>query len=238
MILLANQKQDEAQASCSISIEGSCAVVEMHKGEKFVFDVSKVGFKPDIAYLSYSPTKHSFFLTWSSEIAESRSGAAAVLSRNGVFHNESASASNYIAAFWVGDILAVHTMLPTFVKAADCEVKDATYTSSALDVFGNNIPQAKAFAKRVRAKQRLLRHVNELSSLAMLEAQLDLLTAYVLEKLPNDELNAVLSEVSTLTVHPREKLFETVKNQKKYLRSLQKEYFAERGDAVNSDPSV
>ena len=238
MILLSNQQQDKSQAFCSVTVKGSRATVELAEGGTFVFDASEVEFKPDIAYLSYSPNRHTFFLTWSSEIAESRSGAAAVLSRNGVFHNESVSASNYIAAFWVGDFLAVHTMLPTFVKAADCEVKDATYTSSALDVFGNNIPQAKAFAKRARAKQRLLRHVNELSSLAMLEAQLDLLTAYVLEKLPNDELDTVLSEVSTLTVHPREKLFETIKNQKQHLRSLQKEYFAERGNAVNSDPSV
>ena len=238
MIFLANQTQEKEGAACVVSSKGTSCTVEVPEKGAFTFDASKVDFKPDIAYLAYNPNRLEFYLTWSSEIAESRTGAAAAMLRNSALHHETKPEDNYIAAFWVGNTVAMHTMLTTYVESADCEVKDASYTSSVFNVFGDNIPEAKAFVKRARAKQRLLRHVNELSSLAMLEAQLDLLTEYVLSIHPNAELADAMETSSTLSVHTREKLIDTIKKQKAHLRSVQKEYFAERGDAVNSDPSV
>lgn len=71
----------------------------------------------------------------------------------------------------------------------------------------------------------------------MLEAQLDLLSKIVLQDHPDNPLALALRGNSTLDIHSEEKLLTTIKNQKSYLRNIQQEYFANRGDALNSDPS-
>lgn len=238
MIFVDNLVTDEASAKVVLTCEGSKFKLahKRYPGE-FVFDSAALEFAPDIAYLSHS-YRDGYFLSWASEIAESRSGAAAAMVRHALL-DEKPQRAFHLADFWVGENgVAAHICGDCFVKdAGGHEVINVEDHRSAMGLFAERIPEAAEFIKRMRAKQKLIRRVNELNSLAMLEAQLDLVTKLVLAHHPDSKLQGVLEGVMTTDIHNEEKLLATIKNQKSYLRALQDEYFSNKGAAVSSDPS-
>ena len=237
MIFLRNRVFSRDEALCVLSEDnGRFTVTFPDKGE-FTFDTALVDYSPDIAYLQYS-VKSSFFLTWSSEIAESRAGAAAALTRNGVFMPGNDTVEGTLVTFWVGTHAAAHITLPCFVESATCDIVDCGNAFSSFTILSRYIPEAAEYIQRVRAKQYLIRHVNELDSLAMLEAQLDIVSKYIIDTHPESAFAKALEGVMVSEVHSEEKLLDTITNQKRHLRALQKEYIATRGNSVNSNPAA
>ena len=237
MILLTNQVLDKNEAQCVLKVEQSKIYMSFDGKGEFVFDNELVGFKPDVAYLGYDVGSRDFFLSWSSEIAETRDGSSYVYLRNKMHLEHNNSANLNLATIWAGSTPSVRILGPCYVESADCEIKECSY-GSGLTILANNIPEVAEYVNRINAKRALLRKVNELNSLAMIEAQLDLLTKHVLQSLPNSELEATLQGICTTDIHNEQKLLQTIKNQKTHLRNIQKEYFATRGNSINSDPSA
>lgn len=226
------------EAVFSVTKDGNKWVLSSSEYGDFTFDNDIVDFKPDVAYLANS-YRDGYFLSWSSEVAESRSGQPMSQSRQGIFADRSAN-HVHLCAFWCGEnTTAVDFRFPVYVADAggDTAVDVGTMRSS-LDVFAKYIPEAAPFVQRTRAKQKLIRKINELNAIAALEAQVDLLTAIVLASHPDSDISEALEGVMTSDIHTKEKLLETIKRQKTYLRKLQKTYFEERGEGVSGDPSA
>ena len=237
MLIVSKQEKSKEGAFISLSVDKGKWKLNIKDLGEFIFDPSLLEFKPDIAYLSYSD-RDGFFLSWSSEIAESRSGLPMSFTRRGIFSTSDGEMT--IASFWVDSNgkTSMHTGKPCYVEHCTEEVIESPETFRALDAFADHLPEAKVYIQRVKAKKAILSKINELSVLAALEAQLDLVTQIVLNNFEDPELKNALLGVSTLDIHNKNKLIQTVRRQKKHLRELQAEYFNTRGSSINSDPTV
>lgn len=211
-----------------------------YNSEEFFFDQRLIRFRPDLAYLRYSEGK-GFFLAWASETGESRTGISYTYMRGGMCPG--VGGRSLLAAFWVGSDDEVSIYVPDPL-AEDSDLKDSNIRNyegvdkNPLHVFSNNIPEAALFVQRIRAKQKMMREINELDVLASMEAQLDWVTKIVLDAHPDEKLAAALAGCSVLELLDRDKLAKTIKNQKEHLRALQRTYFSERGSMINGKPSV
>lgn len=134
----------------------------------------------------------------------------------------------------------VFTRLPVILP----EGVDAVQVAPSLraeEAFSQYSDLAKLYTQRAAAKRILLGKINLNDSLAMLEAQLDLLTHVVL----NDDqaegskaaLQTAISGVDVMSIHSMDKLKETILRQKAHIRNNQKEYFKMRGELSNADLS-
>lgn len=206
------------------------------KGKSFTFSPSLMQFFPDIANLVFG-VDGEFYLQWSSEAINDKSGFASALWRK-----RAPLTSSSIASFFAESEETVHvfTRLPVILP----EGVDAIQVAPSLraeEAFSQCSDLAKLYTQRAAAKRILLGKININDSLAMLEAQLDLLTHVVL----NDDqaesskaaLQTAISGVDVMSIHSMDKLKETILRQKAHIRNNQKEYFKMRGELSNADLS-
>lgn len=202
-------------------------------GLSFEFDEKLIDFSPDFAHLVVG--NDGPFLLWSSEVNESKSGFGNALHRNHAF------GLRQLASFFVDE----HGLSHCFVMSGEVTAEgiepaeiDNQSSVSAEDVFSAFLPDAALAANRLTAKKKLLAHIKPEDSLAMLEAQLDLLSLAVLG---NEEAKAALSDAiqenNVTTVHTIDKLKQTILRQKAHIRKEQIAYFTARGEAKNGDLS-
>lgn len=190
-----------------------------------------VNSKPEIVHVGYS--NHSgLYCFLSSEVRESRTGLAYALERNS---GHCVGSMSCIASFWISDktseIVGAFNGHVTvwFEGFEENEVKVIETFYSSDKLFEEVIPESRAFIKRSKAKRKLIEQINELDSLSMLEAQLDLLTRFVLTGQGKEMLEKAVSGNMVSDLHDDDKLIKTISKQKKYLRNLQKKYFEDRG---------
>ena len=188
---------------------------------------------PNIIHLGFSRVKGIYSFS-ALDVKESRSGLAFAYAKNSA--NCEGSVLHF-CSFWVGsqnldDLVIVFNghAIPEFenIPEEDCQFIEGI--RSADIVIEQNVPSSSDWFKRINAKRRLIEKINELDSLTMLEAQLDLLTRYVLTGEGKDTLEQAVSGNEVTTIHSDEKLIQTIQRQKAYIRSLQQQYFSERGD--------
>lgn len=199
----------------------------------FEFDETKVDFCPDFAHLVIG--NDGAFLLWSSEVNESKSGFGNALHRNHAF------GLKQLASFFIDSNGVSHCFVTRGVVTAEgiepTVIENATAVSAEV-VFSDLIPEAKLAADRLVAKKKLLGHIKPEDSLAMLEAQLDLLSLAVLG---DEEAKVALAEAiegrDVTTIHTIEKLKQTIQRQKTHIRQEQMAYFVARGEATNGDLS-
>lgn len=208
-----------------------------YEGKSFHFKQSMIEFTPDVAYLRYA-VDSGMFLAWASETGESRSGLAYSYLRNG--QSFSHGGEDLVVAFFVGEERSIHLFVNGKLSESSTfnEAPVETEIANPLEAFSANLPEAEGFVQRIRAKQRLLRKVNELDVLAAMEAQLDLLTSLVLSIKPDADIQKAVDGCLVTEVHDKETLVLTIKRQKQYLRELQKTYFAARGSIDNGKPTA
>lgn len=208
----------------------------------FTFDPDIVGFAPDMAHLGFGA--YGLFLFWGSETSGDKAGFVSAAHRN--LMND----MHHIATFFVCEDKTTHM----FSRIANLDIDESvgeteqiTWVGSmrAGDALSMYIPEAAAYTQRHHAKRKALGHINLNDSLAMLEAQLDMLTRVVLDHIPAEKrqetaqaLAEATAETSVCLLHPVEKLKETIRNQKAHIRNEQRTYFAERGASPNNDPSA
>lgn len=208
----------------------------------FTFDPDLVEFAPDMAHLGFGA--YGLFLFWGSETSGDKAGFVSAAHRN--LMND----MHHIATFFICEDRTTHM----FSRIANLDIDESVGETEKIswvgsmragDALAKCIPEAADYIKRHHAKRKILGHINLNDSLAMLEAQLDMLTKIVLERIPEDErtdvaraLAEATGNTSVLSLHPIDKLKETVKNQKTHIRSEQKTYFSERGTSPNNDPSA
>lgn len=187
--------------------------------------------KPEVLHVGFSNHSGLYYFL-SSEVRESRTGLAYALERNSAHCVGSMSC---IASFWISDktseIVGAFNGHVTvwFEGFEENEVKVIETFYSSDKLFEELIPESRAFIKRSKAKRKLIEQINELDSLSMLEAQLDLLTRFVLTGQGKEALEKAVSGSMVSDLHHDDKLIKTVSKQKKYLRNLQKKYFEVRG---------
>lgn len=208
----------------------------------FTFDPDLVDFAPDMAHLGFGA--YGLFLFWGSETSGDKAGFVSAAHRN--LMND----MHHIATFFVCKDKTTHMfsrITNLDIDETVGETKQITWDASmrAGDALSRCIPEAAAYTQRHHAKRKALGHINLNDSLAMLEAQLDMLTYVVLERIPVEErqemaqaLADATAETSVCLLHPVEKLKKTVRNQKAHIRNEQRTYFTERGTSPNNDPAA
>ncbi len=211
-------------------------------GAEFKFKNSLVEYAPDIAHLSYSKQKNEFRLIWASDIREDKSA--------GFVQFLPPYSRDQICSFFIGADGSSSVCFNGIVRP---EIGEGSITDDVIEeeklfssdkAFAKHITEAQAFVQRTDAKRILTRRINILDSLAMLEAQLDIVTRYILSSSDEEKatiltlLNTATTNNMTSTIHDDVKLTETVSRQKNYLRTLQKEYFKTRGDCENGKISA
>jgi hypothetical protein len=209
--------------------------------KSLVFDTRLLQFRPDMANVFEG--YHELFLVWSSGNSCDKSGYASAIFRNRGFEN------NHIGSVFVdADGNAYFFTRYPVAPAEGTEVDVVDYSAElgtrAEDVFVRTLPESADYAawnQRHRAKINFLGHISTNDSLTMLESQLDLLTKIVLAIAPDSTEKEALSEAtkdsSVFSIHDLAKVKQTIARQKAYIRSEQKKYFEERGDAKNADIS-
>lgn len=218
-----------------LSFTGNKIGVE-YLGSTFEFDASLVNFFPDIATLIYCEDGE-FRLQWNSEAINDKAGYYSSLWRKRAPMNFVAVASFFAES---RDTIHVLTRIPV-VYTGDVDVREVAGTKRAIEFFADFNVTAKALCQRAEAKKVLLGKINTNDSMAMLEAQLDLLTHIVLSDDKAEESKQALTEAVSSntadTIHTIAKLKETITRQKSHLRSVQQNYFNNRGDLGNADLS-
>ena len=234
--MIINRKTDKPEKIKIVKDEDGQII--HYADSSFHFKKSKIEYFPDVAYLRYTPG-HGLFLAQASEIGESRSGLAYSYLRNGWSMSSSVS-ENLIVAFFIGADKNISLYVFGNISEDSSIDEDIIETdvSKPLEVFSSNIAEASEFVQRLRAKQKLLRRVNEMDVLAAMEAQLDLVTSIVLSQYSDEDLRSAIDGCMVTEIHNKETLISTIKKQKQYLRELQREYFATRGTAINGKPTA
>lgn len=227
--------EESSSAHIELSFTANKIGVE-YAGRTFEFDVSLVNFFPDIATLIYCEDGE-FRLQWNSEAINDKAGYYSALWRKKAPMHFIAVASFFAES---PDAIHIFTRIPV-VYTGDVEVHQVEGNKRTDEVFAEFNATAKALCQRAEAKKVLLGKINTNDSMAMLEAQLDLLTHVVLNDDKAEESRQALAEaVSTNTVdtiHAITKLKETVTRQKTHLRTVQQNYLNTRGDLENADLS-
>ena len=211
------------------------------KKYNFIFDPNIIQFAPDMAHLGLGG--YGLFLFWGSESSGDKCGVTSALQRNGMID------MNHIGTFFICTDKTTHFCTRVgnleYDESVGEVINASLYEGSRKigDVLSEHIPEAKAYVQRHHAKRKLLGHINTNDSLAMLEAQLDLLTKAYLSRfadsLSEDEKslgNAIQGNAVT-DLHSAEKINNTIMRQKAHIRDEQRIYFANRGDIQNGDPS-
>lgn len=235
MLLYKTLFSEESVNRVALSFSDGKVGVE-HAGSVFEFDASLVNFFPDIATLIHCEDGE-FRLQWNSEAINDKAGYYSSLWRK-----KAPMKFVAVASFFVESRTAVHvfTRLPV-EYTGNVEAHQVEGNKRADEVFADFNATAKALCQRATAKKTLLGKINTNDSMAMLEAQLDLLTHVVLNDSKAEESKQALSEaVASRTVdsvHAIDKLKETVARQKAHLRNVQQEYINTRGDLGNADLS-
>lgn len=202
----------------------------------FEFDSTLVSNKPDMAFLVINRLG-SPKLVWASEVYNDRVAHAHVMSRVNV------SAIEPVAVFAVeasGDAHCFVSSSNVYVGNLDCVIDTSGRTQS--EVIGALVPSLQSYLRKLLAKRALLGQLSTTDSLAALEAQLDLLTSVVSSltlRLPEEErpalaalLTGITDQAGTATLHSEDKLLQEIEGHKLKVRVLQREYFAQRGEAV------
>lgn len=234
-MLIVRNSLSQVEKGATVSREAGQWVLKFDGIEKpFVFVDAAVNFNPDFAHLVYG--NDGFCLIWSSEVNESKSGLANALHRKHVFKLQQ------LASFYIDTKGEVHCFIRNRAvqySGTDMVVDQANGAYSSEDIFAKYVPEAAQTAKRLAAKQVLLGHIKPEDALAMLEAQLDLLTlAFLGDGSAKQALSEAVAGSTVTTIHPMEKLKQTISRQKGHIRSEQLKYFQSRGeDAINGDLS-
>lgn len=188
---------------------------------------------PNMVHLGFSRTK-GIYCFYGSDTKESRSGLAFAYATNS---GTCEGSILHFCSFWVPDssvdnlvIVMNGHAVPEFENIDSSELQYIEGIKSADEVISKYVESSQGWFTRANAKRKLIEKINELDSLAMIEAQLDLLTRYVLTGEGKDTLANSVDGCLVTTIHEDAKLLDTVKKQKTYLRSLQTKYFNERGD--------
>ena len=234
MLFCSTRVSSTDAAELVVRLAGDKFIV-LFNGNEFIFDPTLVCFSPDIATLLCG-VNNTLALQWESVAINDKCGFMSAVARK-----RAATSMNGLISFFITSSGEVHafTRLAVYVEGVDVIQVDTI--SRAEDAFAQHIPEAKDYAKRAAAKRKLLAGINTNDSLAILEAQLDLLTHIVLGDSKADEAKARLFEAfngnSVSDVHTLEKMSETIKRQKHHIRAKQREYFAGRGVLKNADLS-
>ncbi len=209
-----------------------------YQGKHFIFDPKLVNFHPDIANLYYG-MDNAFHLQWGSETINDKTGFA-----SSMWRNRMPITASPLASFFVESSTKVHvfTKRPVALNAAIfMPHKNVESNKRAEEVFATEIPLASEYMRRAVAKRKLLGRINTNDSMAMLEAQLDLLTHVVLNDSKAEDAKSVLSEAllgnTVDEIHNLAKLKQTIQRQKRHLRLVQMEYLRSKGGMLNADLS-
>lgn len=226
-------KKNDSSVEVSVVIDDYIYKLQM---EKETFKTVRL---PEIVHFGISRAKGIFTFT-SAEARESKSGLAFALESNG---GHCGTAISCLGSVWVpkdesGLVIFFNGHARVWTEGfSESEVKQVTDYYSADKLFADVLPEAKEYLQRSNAKRKLVRQVNELDSLAMIEAQLDLLTRYILTGEGKEILSSAVEDNMVTSIHTDEKLKQTIQRQKSYLRKLQKKYFQEKGDFENGNLS-
>lgn len=240
IVLDENLTEDKERAQIQIALNENKWVVT-YKEKTFTFNPDLVDFAPDMAHLGLGCD--GLFLYWTSSASGDKTGFYHSILRNRMWKME------HIASFFICEDKTTHmyTRLPALVdkSVTDVQLKHWEKPVRSGEVFAEFIPEAAAYIQRNHTKRKMLGHININNSLAMLEAQLDMLTQIVLDRIPLEErtemsnaLMDAVADTSVVQLHSIEKLKETIQNAKSYIRNEQRIYFSERGDSPNNDPSA
>lgn len=240
MIYITNKAESKDKASLVLKKEAetlTCAVVHNKKTYPLTISRSLARRCPDIVHLGFSVAKGIYCFS-STDARESRSGLSFSYESNAAHCQASMSCfgSIWIPKSGSGFTFFFNSHVEVFAEGfSDSDIHEVHGYCSADKLFSEVIPDAAGYLKRSAAKQKLIKQINELDSLAMLEAQLDLLTRFVLTGEGKKALAAAVKDCLTTSVHTDEKLQQTIWRQKTYLRNLQKTYFKEKGDFNNGN---
>lgn len=234
MIYISRKADSEKEANLFVEVKGRCIVLKLSVNKtyyEYVISRDSSEKKPEIVHLGFSMSKGIYKFT-ATECRESRSGLPFILETNAghcMF-----SMSNFGGFFIPEDesediSIFINAHCNVFVdnlKKSQYKIVEG-YTSSNI-VFYDLVPSSRKYIKRLDAKRNLLKNINELDSLAMIEAQLDLLTRYVLTGHGRELLEAATNNNMVTSIHSDSKLIKTISDQKNHLRKIQREYFLDR----------
>lgn len=143
----------------------------------FSFDLSKLEFMPDIAYLTLN-IYGAPVLFWQSELGHTRDAYSSIALRKKIYMNDMQAAYATFCADSNGDAhVVVHG--DTFIEGDEGVVVGGEVNETAFDIFQRLVPGIEGFVKHSRAKVAALARFNALDAIAGLEYQVDLLTAAV-----------------------------------------------------------
>lgn len=243
MIYISRKASNKEEANLILSRKNDGININMIIGGDtfgYSFCFGDIDYSPEIVHLGFSISKGIYQFT-GAECRESRSGLAFILETNSAHCINSMS---NIGALWVpknkdeGISAFFNGHCNVWLDGVnDSEYKVIENYYSSNKVFNDFIPESRDYFKRSDAKRNLLKKINELDSLAMIEAQLDLLTRYVLSGIGKEQLENAVKDRMVTTIHDDNKLVQTIQRQKDYLRKIQKEYLVERGNFENGNIS-
>lgn len=230
--------KDECDLLLSKNRDGSVVADLIKNKTTYSFKVDRTISEqvPEIVHIGFSQAKGVYFFG-ARDARESRSGLPFVLERNAGHCNNSISC---FGSIWIPEketdevVCFFNPHVSVYFEGfeeGEYKVVNGYYSGDKL--FADLVPSALGYITRLKAKRELLVKINELDSLAMIEAQLDLLTRYVLTGEGKETLSEAVNGHLVTTVHDDAKLKETISRQKAYLRELQSKYFKERGNFNN-----
>lgn len=234
MIYVVKKAKEKEDATLIVEKKGNAILLTSKVNDSgSILEISSqtVNNRPEILHVGFSNHSGLYYFL-SSEVRESRTGLAYALERNSAHCVGSMSC---VGSFWIGDktdeIVGAFNghVIVWFEGFEEGEVETIETFYSSDKLFEERIPESRVFIQRSKAKRKLIEQINELDSLSMLEAQLDLLTRFVLTGKGREALEKAVSDNMVLDLHDDKKLIDTISKQKNYLRKLQKKYFEDRG---------
>lgn len=187
------------------------------------FDLTLVDHGPDILYLCRSRSGQ-WVVTWATDLNESRDSWSAVMLRKNidefrpvVMIGINAETTDFTAIFFC------HSREPN----NPAPITDDT-TESGDMAMKRLMPSIEPLLQRHWAKHKLLKHTKTNDSLAALEAQVDLLTNWLVALLPADKAQKLL-DVGVLTLKDEEAVFDDLIAFKTGLRERQALYLTTIG---------
>lgn len=203
----------------------SCTYKDISKD--FIF--ANVRYSPDkcnIYYASDEKNTKGIYFQWLSDIKEDKTGDSYTW-----FRYELNNALNRIklCSIFIDSANNFH-IIPYFQYNVilEDEIEENTFSEN-VDPLTMNVDYQELLV-RYNAKRDLIAKINILDSLASLEAQVDLLFDLFVNGNANDAFKAAMSENSVLHLHDKQKLIDTIKQNKRYIRELQSTYLARKGN--------
>lgn len=238
MLILRKNNENSTLTGASIEKNSEGWKISLPGKESFFFKDADVEFYPDLATLWFGVDGP--FLMWASETTRSKSGYMNCLARHGGIGTKP------VASFFIDANGESHLF---YYGEANAEVTGVTpivltqnYTVVS-EVFKVHIPSSVPFFVHQKAKKNLLARISPEDSLAMLEAELDLLISVLIESnlLQSDAFTSLCESIKNRTADTassKEKLLQTIQRQKTHLRKYQKIYFESRGAFTDGDFSA